>query len=112
MKKHGLKYHELEWYLAKFGEYIKIERAKTVVNDIEAKDFIEDQNELIAIGQMLAVERDREKLIQKILMTSLKITGADAGSVFLVVDNKDGTRITSYNVCYTKLLRIPNFTIL
>ncbi len=111
MKKHGLKYHELEWYLAKFGEYIKIERAKTVVNDIEAKDFIEDQNELIAIGQMLAVERDREKLIQKILMTSLKITGADAGSVFLVVDNKDGTKglLFKYSFTYSRNIDFKEF---
>ncbi|OQY38916.1 MAG: hypothetical protein B6229_04775, partial [Spirochaetaceae bacterium 4572_7] len=83
---------KLEWILIKFRNNLTIEKQQYSMLDNEIKDIVEDQNELMGIGQLLSKEKDRDILIQKILETSLRITGADAGSVFLVVDNPDGTK--------------------
>jgi len=101
VKKHGLKKHELLWYFAKFEACIKNDKLNSNLTEAETQDVVDDQYELISIGQMLAEERDRDKLIQKILGTSLKITGADAGSVFLIVDNDDGTKGLLFKYSYT-----------
>lgn len=89
------------WLLSKFESIISRTKISTGITDIETKDLIEDQTELIGIGQLLAKERNRDKLIQKILKTSIKITGADAGCVFLVVDNADGTKGLLFKYSYT-----------
>lgn len=101
MKRKSITREDLEWYIAKFTDFIRIEHTQAIFSAAETKDFIEDQHELMSIGQMLVVERDRDKLIQKILMTSLKITGADAGSVFLVVDMDNGEKGLLFKYSYT-----------
>ncbi len=101
MKRKSVTRDDLKWYFSKFTDFIRIEHTQSVLSEAETKDFIEDQHELISIGQMLVVERDRDKLIKKILMTSLKITGADAGSVFLVVDMDDGEKGLLFKYSYT-----------
>lgn len=50
----------------------------------ELADMFKDQQLLISIGRNLAVERDPEKLLRMILHIAKKITGSDAGSIFLV----------------------------
>ena len=50
----------------------------------ELVDSYNDQKRLIGIGQALASERDPDRLVRMILEASMDITGADAGSVFLV----------------------------
>lgn len=91
----------LKWYLVKFENLIKIKNSVKIFSEAESKDFLDDQNELISIGQLLSEERDRERLIKKILSTSLKITGADAGCVFLVVDQDDGSKGLLFKYSYT-----------
>ncbi|MGL1893113.1 MAG: GAF domain-containing protein [Spirochaetaceae bacterium] len=90
--KRSITKNNFKWLLAKFRDYISVEKSHVSYNSLEADDIAQDQKELIAIGRLLAEERNRDKLIQKILETSIKITGADAGSIFLVVANDDGTK--------------------
>ncbi|MCX7024929.1 MAG: GAF domain-containing protein [Spirochaetes bacterium] len=54
-------------------------------------DAYRDQQALIDIGKSLMAERDTDKLLRLILMTSKGITGADAGSIFLVEKHDEGT---------------------
>jgi len=59
-------------------------------NDIaELIDAYRDQRRLIDIGRALASEKDPDALIRLILEASMDITGADAGSIFLVEDEGD-----------------------
>lgn len=101
IKRHGLEQHELEWYFSKYSNCITNSNQHHYFSDAETKDFLDDQHEIISIGQMLVEERDRDKLIRKILKASLKITGADAGSVFLIVDNDDGSKGLLFKYSYT-----------
>lgn len=50
----------------------------------ELLDAYHDQELLIEIGQELVRQRDIDRLLRRILEISLHITGADAGSIFLV----------------------------
>lgn len=101
VEKKAVSKENLRWYIEKFDNLILDHKLKQEFSDPEAKDIIDDQNELISIGQLLANERDRDNLIRKILLTSIKITGADAGCVFLVVDNPDGTKGLLFKYSYT-----------
>ena len=47
-------------------------------------DTKKDQEDLINIGRALSIEKDQDKLLRLILFLSKRITGADAGSIFLV----------------------------
>lgn len=46
--------------------------------------------EFYDIGKSLSSEKDTLKLFEKIINSSLRLTGADAGTIYLVVDKKDG----------------------
>lgn len=101
IKRKSVSKENMAWYISKFDNIILKSKYEKGFSDLETKDMIDDQNELISIGQLLASERDRDRLIKKILLTSLKITGADAGCVFLVVDNPDGTKGLLFKYSYT-----------
>lgn len=47
--------------------------------------------EFYDIGKSLSSEKDTLKLFEKIISSSLKLTGADAGTIYLVIDKKDGS---------------------
>ncbi len=57
----------------------------------ELIDAYRDQRALIDIGKSLIEERDTDVLLRIILSTSERITGADAGSIFLVEHCDEGT---------------------
>lgn len=101
IKRKNVSKDDLLWYFAKFDNIIEREKLNINFSDRETRDIIEDQNELISIGQLLAKERDRDKLIKEILLASIKITGADAGCVFLVVNNPDGSKGLLFKYSYT-----------
>ncbi len=63
-------------------------------------DQIMDQEALIRIGKSLASERDPDKLLRTILFLSKKITGADAGSIFLL-EEKDGEKFLRFKYSHT-----------
>ncbi|HPM35689.1 MAG TPA: hypothetical protein PLE16_13945, partial [Spirochaetota bacterium] len=51
-------------------------------------DMKQDQEDLIKIGRSLSTEKNMPKLLRQILMLSKKITGADAGSIYLVEEDE------------------------
>jgi HD-GYP domain-containing protein (c-di-GMP phosphodiesterase class II) len=59
-----------------------------------------DQEALIRIGKSLSSERDQDKLLRTILFLSKKITGADAGSIFLL-EERDGEKFLRFKYSHT-----------
>ncbi len=58
----------------------------------ELEEIMHNQQDLINIGISLSAERDPKDLLRLILFLSKKITGADAGSIYLIEsDNKGGS---------------------
>lgn len=47
--------------------------------------------EFYSIGKSLSSEKDTLKLFEKIIKSSLKLTSADAGTIYIVVDKKTGS---------------------
>jgi HD-GYP domain-containing protein (c-di-GMP phosphodiesterase class II) len=71
-----------------------------------------DQEALIRIGKALNIERDPNKLLRTILYLSKKITGADAGSIFLVEGEGEKKRLRfKYSHTFSKELEYEEFTI-
>ncbi|MCF7927937.1 MAG: GAF domain-containing protein [Spirochaetales bacterium] len=59
-------------------------------------DNVQDQEALINIGKSLSSEKDPDTLLRSILYMSKQITGADAGSIFLVEDDQpESKQVTS-----------------
>ncbi|NJD04679.1 MAG: GAF domain-containing sensor histidine kinase [Ruminiclostridium sp.] len=52
--------------------------------------FDEMLKEFYDIGKSLSSEKDTVKLFEKIINSSLKLTSADAGTIYIVVDKKTG----------------------
>ncbi len=75
-------------------------------------DIQQDLEALINIGKALSLEKDSERLLRSILYLSKKITGADAGSIFLVeeVDKEKRLRFT-YSHTFSKDLAYEEFTV-
>ena len=75
-------------------------------------DMKQDQEDLIKIGRSLSIEKDMPKLLRQILMLSKKITGADAGSIYLVEEDDNGKRIRfKYSHTFSKDLPLEEFVI-
>lgn len=72
----------------------------------ELTDIRNDQNDLIEIGKALSVEKNQDRLLGLILFFSQKITGADAGSIFLVEDTDDGQKQLRFKYANTYSLDI------
>jgi len=65
------------------------------------EDSLRDQNDLIDIGRSLSGERDMDKLLRLILFLSKKITGADAGSIYLVEEDESGKKRLRFKYSHT-----------
>ncbi|MFP4364061.1 MAG: HD domain-containing phosphohydrolase [Spirochaetia bacterium] len=76
-------------------------------------DTYNDQESLINIGRLLSIEKDSDKLLRTILYLSKKITGADAGSIFLIQDYGEGTQRLrfKYSHTFSKNLAYEEFTL-
>ncbi len=70
-------------------------------------DAQRDQEDLINIGKSLSGEKDMEKLLRLILYLSKKITGADAGSIYLVEEDDSGTKRLRFKYSHTFSRVIP-----
>lgn len=70
-------------------------------------DVQRDQEDLINIGKSLSSEKDMEKLLRLILYLSKKITGADAGSIYLVEEDDSGARRLRFKYSHTFSREIP-----
>ena len=65
------------------------------------EDTKRDQDDLINIGRFLSIEKNPQKLLSLILYLSKKITGADAGSIYLVEKSDDGGKGLRFKVSET-----------
>jgi len=65
------------------------------------EDTKHDQDDLINIGRFLSIEKDPQKLLSLILYLSKKITGADAGSIYLVEKDDNGEKRLRFKVSET-----------
>ena len=70
-------------------------------------DSQRDQEDLINIGKSLSGEKDMEKLLRLILYLSKKITGADAGSIYLVEEDENGRKRLRVKYSHTYSREIP-----
>ncbi len=72
----------------------------------ELLDSYEDQQQLISLGRSIMHERDSNKLLRKILDASRQMTGADAGSIFLVED-VEGHKVLRFKYSHTTSKPLP-----
>jgi len=78
---------------------ISIEKEESAKSNLT--DTWNDQEALIRIGKSLSLEKDQAKLLRTILYLSKKIPGADAGSIFLVEEDPDGTLYLRFKYSHT-----------
>jgi len=74
---------------------------------VSLADTRQDQDDLINIGRALSSEKDMEKLLRLILFLSKKITGADAGSIYLVETDENGVKRLRFKYSHTYSREIP-----
>lgn len=67
----------------------------------------QDQESLINIGRSLSIEKNAEKLLRLILSMSKMITGADAGSIYLIEELPDGAKQIRFKYSHTFSKEIP-----
>ncbi|MFZ5569298.1 MAG: HD domain-containing phosphohydrolase [Thermodesulfobacteriota bacterium] len=70
-------------------------------------DTRKDQDDLIHIGRALSSEKNPEKLLRLILHLSKRITGADAGSIYLVETGPDDEKRLRFQYAETFSRAIP-----
>jgi HD-GYP domain-containing protein (c-di-GMP phosphodiesterase class II) len=80
-------------------------------HNLKLIDAWNDQESLINIGKALSIEKDPDNLLRTILYFSKKITGADAGSIF-IVEEADKQKILrfKYSHTFSKNLSYEEFT--
>jgi len=64
-------------------------------------------SELNAIGIRLSAERNPRELLETILTKAREITQSDAGSLYLVEEDADGTRLLRFALAQNDSVRIP-----
>lgn len=76
-------------------------------------DTKQDQEDLINIGKSLSLEKDMDKLLRSILFLSKRITGADAGSIYLVeeLEKKEKQLRFKYSHTFSKDIPLEEFVI-
>ncbi|MBP7736838.1 MAG: GAF domain-containing protein [Spirochaetes bacterium] len=70
-------------------------------------DTKKDQEDLINMGRALSTEKDQDKLLRLFLFLSKRITGADAGSIFLVEQDEEGKMRLRFKYSHTFSRDIP-----
>lgn len=81
------------------------ESNKRYINKLQ--DTQHDQEALINIGKSLSVEKDPDRLLRLILYLSKKITGADAGSIYLIEEREDGNSQLRFKYSHTFSKELP-----
>lgn len=84
-------------------------QAKMLGSDMLAQllDMQQDQEDLINIGRSLSIEKNQDKLLRLILKLSKKITGADAGSIYLIEETAAGNKQIRFKYSHTFSKNIP-----
>ncbi|MDA3901797.1 MAG: HD domain-containing protein [Spirochaetes bacterium] len=70
-------------------------------------DMKQDQDNLIKIGRNLSIEKNSDKLLRLILKMSKTITGADAGSIYIIESNENDTRQIRFKYSHTFSKELP-----
>lgn len=70
-------------------------------------DMKQDQESLVNIGRSLSIEKNTEKLLRLILRFSKVITGADAGSIYIIEELDDKTKQIRFKYSHTFSKEIP-----
>ncbi|MBN2651497.1 MAG: GAF domain-containing protein [Spirochaetales bacterium] len=78
---------------------ISMDKQRDYLNSLV--DLRLDQEDLINIGKSLSSQKDQRKLLELILSLSKKITGADAGSIYLIEDNGRGGKQLRFKTSHT-----------
>jgi HD-GYP domain-containing protein (c-di-GMP phosphodiesterase class II) len=115
-------YHIADFLTEKTGEYkigFVIKKAFSIIekhfqNEQEKRwyynrliDSQRDQEDLIDIGKALSAEKDQDQLLRLILYLSKKMTGADAGSIYLVEEDEYGRKRLRFKYSHTFSRTIP-----
>ncbi len=74
---------------------------------VQLLDMKQDQEDLINIGKSLQSEKDPAKLLRLILFLSKKITGADAGSIYLIEELENSKKQMRFKYSHTFSKEIP-----
>jgi len=74
---------------------------------IELMDVKQDQDDLINIGKALSTEKDPNELIKLILHLSKKITGADAGSIYIIQESEIKEKRLCFKYSHTFNRKFP-----
>jgi len=70
-------------------------------------DSQRDQQDLINVGKALSAEKDQDQLLRLILYLSKKMTGADAGSIYLIEEDEYGRKRLRFKYSHTFSRTIP-----
>lgn len=93
-------------------EQQKLDAGEETRKQITVIDTYHDLESLIDIGKSLTLEKDSDRLLRQILYLSKKITGADAGSIYIT--EKDGQGVKrlrfKYSHTFSKELAYEEFT--
>jgi HD-GYP domain-containing protein (c-di-GMP phosphodiesterase class II) len=83
-------------------------RRQVVASDLVAAEAESHTGELVSIAAMLTSERDTHRLLELILEKSRYISGADAGSVYLLMDEggEDGGRVLHFEVAQNESVEV------
>jgi len=101
---------EFNFQINKIFHYLKEKRdhsleCKRLKKSLD--DTKHDQEDLINIGRALSLEKDPESLLRLILFLSKKITGADAGSIYLVEEDANNLKRLRFKYSHTFSREIP-----
>lgn len=116
----GFHFHEMSLpefrYTAKYAlSYAKSlfrEKQCNITTLARLEDMKHDQDALIWIGRSLQTEKDSDKLLRTILMLSKKITGADAGSIYIIEEAEKGKQVRfKYSHTFSKELPLEEFVL-
>ncbi len=105
---------EFSFLVSKGFQALEGEIGKKLDNEehtLKLMDAWNDQEALINIGKALSIEKDPDTLLRTILYFSKKITGADAGSIFIVEDAGESKILRfKYSHTFSKNLSYEEFT--
>ncbi len=94
-------------------EQRKLDAGEDTRQQITLIDTYHDLESLIDIGKSLTLEKDSDRLLRQILYLSKKITGADAGSLYITERDGQGSKRLrfKYSHTFSKELAYEEFTL-
>ena len=92
----------LEYNNIKEKAFLELTNENEKQSPVQFKDIYNDQELLVTIGKKLfEVLNDQDNLLKTILILSKKITAADAGTIYLVDEDENGTKLLNFRHAFT-----------